>query len=84
VDLFVFCDPVYLSGSTNGLLGRDMAFYTMAGGVVGALLATIPGFMDYKAIRDSTIRRVAASHMILNLVLMAMFIFNLRLRLNDA
>jgi len=87
IGLWIFsfvCDLVYLLGSANDLLWRDMAFYTMAGGVVGALLAAIPGFIDYLTIRDRTVRRVATLHMVLNLVVVAMFIFNLGLRLNAA
>jgi len=35
------CDLVYPRGSANNLLST-------AGGVVGALLAAIPGFIDYR------------------------------------
>jgi len=86
IGLWIFsfiCDVVYHAGSHNPLW-KDMAFYTMLGGVVGALLAAIPGFIDYLSIRDVYVRRIATTHMVLNLVVVALFIFNLGLRFNGS
>jgi uncharacterized membrane protein len=84
IALWVFslvCDIVYHAGSHNALW-KEIAFYTMAGGVVGALLAAIPGFVDYLSITDRRTKRVATTHMALNLVVTLMFIFNLGIRYN--
>jgi len=86
IGLWVFsfiCDIVYHAGSHNPLW-KEMAFYTMLGGVVGALLAAVPGFIDYLSIRDVHVRRIATTHMVLNLAVVALFIFNLGLRFNGS
>jgi len=75
------CDFLYSVGEGN-LLWRDMAFYMMAGGVVGALAAAIPGFVDFLALRNREAQRIAAYHMALNLGVVALFVFNLGVRLN--
>jgi uncharacterized membrane protein len=59
---------------------NDVAFYTLAGGIVGALLAAIPGVVDLLAIRDDEARRIGASHLTLNLTIVALFALNLWLR----
>jgi uncharacterized membrane protein len=57
-----------------------MAFFSMLCGIGGALAAAVPGFIDYLAIRDPQVKRVAMTHMILNLVIVVLFIFNLGMR----
>jgi uncharacterized membrane protein/nitrite reductase/ring-hydroxylating ferredoxin subunit len=50
------------------------AFYALLVGIVAALLAAIPGFVDYNEIpRDGPSRRIATAHMALNLI--AVFLF---------
>jgi uncharacterized membrane protein len=66
----------------GGLFWKDMAFYTMAGGVIGALIAAVPGFIDYQALTVPRLRRIAATHMALNLVTVVLFVFNLGVRLD--
>ncbi len=58
----------------------DLAFYTMAGGLAGALLAAPPGLIDFFSIRDARARRIAWFHMIFNLSAAALFAVNLYLR----
>jgi uncharacterized membrane protein len=84
IGLWVFslvCDVVYHAGSHN-MFWKGMAFYTMLGGIVGALLAAIPGFIDFLTIRERQTKRIATTHMILNLMVVALFIFNLGIRYN--
>jgi nitrite reductase/ring-hydroxylating ferredoxin subunit/uncharacterized membrane protein len=60
------------------------AVYTLALGVATALLAAIPGLVDYLDIRrDHRARNTATLHMILNLIAVAIFAANLALRWND-
>lgn len=63
---------------------NDVAFYTLAGGVIGALLAAVPGLFDMLAITDPNVRSIARNHMILNLLAVAVFAFNLYLRVAGA
>jgi uncharacterized membrane protein len=71
------------------LLGGDpvwseIAFHTMAGGLVGALLAAVPGFFDMFSISDPKVGRMAWNHMLLNLIAVAIFALNFYLRISDA
>jgi uncharacterized membrane protein len=86
IGLFIFslvCDLAYHAGSHN-VFWKGMAFYTMLGGVIGALLAAVPGFIDYRSIRDRSVKTIATTHMILNLIVVVLFIFNLGVRYNVA
>jgi nitrite reductase/ring-hydroxylating ferredoxin subunit/uncharacterized membrane protein len=57
------------------------AFYTMFLGVLAALVAAVPGFVDYLDIRrDHPARRTATYHMWLNLLVVAIYIINLAVR----
>jgi nitrite reductase/ring-hydroxylating ferredoxin subunit/uncharacterized membrane protein len=57
------------------------AFYTMLVGVICALIAAIPGFVDYNDIRrDHPARKIATVHMTLNLIAVALYAVNLGLR----
>lgn len=84
IGLWVFsfiCDIVAMN-SSNSLFWSDMAFYTMAGGVIGALLAAVPGFLDYLGLRGGPVKRIATTHMVLNLAIIVLYVFNLGLRMN--
>lgn len=58
---------------------EDVAFRTMAGGIIGALLAAVPGFIDFLSLSGQP-RKIAAYHMALNLSLVVLFVINLWLR----
>jgi uncharacterized membrane protein len=82
--LWVFsfvCDLVYLF--QGAAIWADVAFYTLAGGLVGALLAAIPGFIDYASIRSAEAGAVARTHMLINLTVVALYAVNLWLRTWD-
>jgi len=81
--VFSFICDLIATRSTNPAFWSDMAFYTMGAGVIGALLAAVPGFIDYLGLRDYSLRRVATSHMVLNLILVVLYVFNLGLRMNS-
>jgi uncharacterized membrane protein len=58
----------------------DVAFYTVGGGIVGALLAAIPGFIDFRSITDAKAGKVGLTHMVVNLVAVAIFALSFGLR----
>ena len=57
-----------------------MAFWAMVGGIVGALLAALPGFLDFLTLTERRTWRIAAIHMGLNLTIVALYVVNLWLR----
>lgn len=57
-----------------------VAYYSMAGGIIGAIVAAIPGFLDYLAMGPSRTKSIALRHMILNVVALLLFIWNFALR----
>ena len=59
---------------------NDVAYYTMAGGIAGALLAAIPGFVDFLSISKGEIRTIALWHMRINLAVVVLYGANLWLR----
>ena len=69
------CDLVHQSGGQD--LWYAMASYTMAGGIIGALLAAIAGGIDLFNLKDRAIKRIGIVHMSLNLVITVLFIINL-------
>lgn len=84
IALWIFslvCDVIYYAGPHNAFW-KAVAFYSIAGGIIGALLAAIPGFIDYLSLRDRGVKKVATTHMVLNLIVVALFLFNLGIRYN--
>ena len=55
-----------------------VGFWTIVAGVIGGLLAAIPGFIDWLAIpNDTRAKSVGTTHMILNLVVVGLFVVSL-------
>ena len=82
IGLWIFslvCDLVYLFGAGNPLW-RDMAFYTMAGGWIGAVAAAVPGLIDYFSMSPGATKRIATTHMTLNLIVVTLYAVNLWIR----
>src|SRR6266511_2860860 len=81
--IFDICGVVCGGAPSPNVFVRP-AFYTMALGVLMAVLAAIPGVVDYSAIRrDHPGRRIATYHMILNLTAVVLYIINIALRGNQ-
>jgi uncharacterized membrane protein len=82
IGLWVFsfvCDIVFLAG-WGGPTWKIVASYTIAAGVVGAVLAAVPGFIDFLSISDRRVGRVALTHMVLNLLTVVLFALSFGLR----
>ena len=81
--LFSFvCDLLFVFG-TGVSLWFTLAFYTMIGGLIGAVLAAIPGFIDMLSLSGSR-KRIALLHMTINLVIVALYAFNIGLRISGS
>jgi uncharacterized membrane protein len=60
-------------------LWRTLAFWNIVGGIIGALVAAVPGFVDYRGLQGRA-GRIATWHMILNLGAVALFAINAYVR----
>ncbi|HET7730217.1 MAG TPA: DUF2231 domain-containing protein [Usitatibacter sp.] len=56
-----------------------LAYYTMIGGIIGALLAALPGLIDLLSL-PPPIRSTAVTHMAINLTVVALYIVNAWMR----
>ncbi len=82
IGLWVFsfvCDLFFLFGAGTAIW-HDVAFYTLAGGIVGALLAAVPGLIDLLSIHEREMKRIAITHMLVNVTGLIVFAISLWLR----
>jgi uncharacterized membrane protein len=85
IGLWVFslvCDLILVTGHSPDLW-FTVAYITMAGGIVGALLAAVFGLIDLVSLPRGHTRNIALVHMAINLVVVAAFAVNLWLRTGD-
>src|SRR6266508_187114 len=81
IGLWIFslvCDLIYRFGSLNPNW-ELVARYTMVAGIVGALIAAVPGFIDMLSLPWG-VKRVALIHMSINLTIVALYVVNAWLR----
>ena len=57
-----------------------VAYWTMIGGIVGALAAAIPGLVDLLSLKDAAVKKTALMHMGINLTVVGMYAVNAYLR----
>jgi uncharacterized membrane protein len=66
----------------GGPVWNDVAFYTIAGGIVGALIAALPGFVDLTSLTNPKTKSIALWHMFINLFAVAVYCVNFWLRMH--
>jgi uncharacterized membrane protein len=71
----LICDIVRLAG--GGSNWSVVALYCVAGGIAGAVLAAVPGLIDYFSIDEKDMGRIATLHLWLNASAIVMFAINL-------
>jgi uncharacterized membrane protein len=59
------------------------AYFTLGGGIVGALAAAVPGLIDLFGLHEPRAHRVGLYHMVLNLAIVALQAANFWLRTTD-
>lgn len=72
IGLWVFslvCDFGYVF--TGNQQWAVVAYFTLGGGIAGALLAAVPGLLDLIGLHDPRAQRVGIYHMVLNLIIVA-------------
>ncbi|HEX7053091.1 MAG TPA: DUF2231 domain-containing protein [Burkholderiales bacterium] len=80
IGLWVFslvCDLVFRFG--GGPNWEVVGWYTMIGGIVGALLAALPGLVDLLSL-PAHVKRIGVAHMALNLTIVALYVVNAWMR----
>jgi len=78
IGLWVFalvCDIVVAAGGSPAW--STAGSYCVTAGIVGALLAAVPGFVDYLSIHEAEMKRIATYHMLINLGAVLIFAVNL-------
>lgn len=86
IGLLIFslvCDFVYFLGG-HVLSWAEVAYYTLGGGIVGALIAAVPGLVDLLSIQNPEHKRTGIIHMCVNLVAVALFVADFWLRRQQA
>ena len=78
--VFSLVSDIIFKAGWGGAVWHDVAFYTMAGGIVGALLAALPGFADLTALDNPRTKSIALWHMSINLLAVVVYAVNLWLR----
>jgi len=81
VGLWIFSlasDLIYRAG-WGSAIWNEVAFYTMIGGIAGALLAAIPGLIDLFSLSGRP-KNLGIWHMTINLVVVAIFVVDASLR----
>lgn len=73
------CDLMFAFGS-GSVLWNELAFHAMAGGLLGAFAATVPGLVDYASLSEPRVRRLGALHLFLNAVIIGLYVVNLWIR----
>jgi uncharacterized membrane protein len=82
VGLFIFsliCDLIALFANDPNIW-LIVAFFTMVGGFIGALIAAVPGAIDLISIQESRIKTIGLTHMALNLIAVTLYAVNIWLR----
>ena len=83
IGLWIFAliaDLIHAGGSTNAAW-TTVAFYCIGGGIVGALLAALPGLVDLLSLPEGP-RKTALLHMTINLIVVVLFAINFWMRMD--
>jgi uncharacterized membrane protein len=73
------CDVVWRFASRDAVW-HLMAWYTLVAGVIGALVAAVPGLIDFFSITDPRAGKVGMAHLILNVALVVLYSVNAWIR----
>lgn len=80
--IFSFAADVCFLVTGSGMPWNMLAYYTMIGGIIGALAAAIPGLVDLLSLPPG-IKSTGVKHMSINLLVVAIYICNAWLRHGD-
>jgi len=80
--VFSFAADLICLVTGNANLWNTLAYYTMIGGILGALAAAVPGFIDLLSL-PPPVKGIALTHMGINLTVVVIYILNVFLRRSD-
>jgi uncharacterized membrane protein len=61
---------------TQDQIWWTIALYSMAGGIIGALIAALPGFVDLFTMHRSPEKKIGLWHMGINLLIVVIYVFD--------
>ena len=76
------CDIIYVFGGRDPIWDA-VALFTAIGGITGAVLAAVPGFIDYLSIKNKEVCRIGTRHMLVNVGALATFVIASVLRAQE-
>jgi uncharacterized membrane protein len=87
IGLWIFslvCDLIHLAGASADAW-LTVAFYSMVGGLIGALCAAVPGFIDLLYYKGGAppVKKIALTHMAINLTVVGLYAINIWLRASE-
>ena len=78
--IFSFASDLLCLATGDTQLWSTLAYYTMIGGILGALAAALAGLIDLRSLPAGPIRKTGITHMAINLTVVVLFIVNAWLR----
>ena len=78
--VFSFAADVICMVRGNPNLWNPLAYYVMLGGIVGALAAALPGLIDLLSLPPGPVKKIAVTHMSINLLVVAIYVWNAWMR----
>ena len=81
--IFSFAADLICMATGNGNPWNLLAYYTMIGGIVGALAAALPGLIDLLSLPPGYTKGIAIKHMSINLLVVAIYVVNAYMRHGD-
>jgi uncharacterized membrane protein len=82
--IFSLISDLIFKFSYGGPVWNDVAFYTLAGGIIGALIAALPGLIDLVSLQNPKSKSIGIWHMVINLLAVALYCVNFWLRMHRA
>ncbi len=70
---FSLVSDILFKRGWGGAVWNDVAFYTIAGGIVGTVIAALPGFVDLTDMSNPKTKTIALWHMSINLLAVAAY-----------
>jgi uncharacterized membrane protein len=81
--IFSFAADMICLATGNATPWFMLAYYTMVGGIIGALAAALPGLVDLLSLPQGPVKKTALTHMAINLAVVAIYICNAWLRYDN-